>query len=202
MVCSVAWAAGQAVSSIGLSKIVVSNMPLANALSVLPLVLLTLGAMVAVAALHALQRERYGLKGALSSLVAFIGLAMFFVIMTVNALLIVLDASPPLLDYLSPFLYLGGPALATIGIIALGAVTRVAEVLPWWCAVALLAGSPLGLFVLWAFGLFVLGGLLELLLAKAPNLPLTITWAVPWIVVGYAVFRAAGRRIEHPARVR
>jgi hypothetical protein len=67
MVCSIAWVAAQEVSSIGLSKIGVSNIPLAQALGILPLVLLTLGAMAAVAALHALQRERYGLQGALSS---------------------------------------------------------------------------------------------------------------------------------------
>jgi hypothetical protein len=39
-------------------------------------VLLALGAMVAIAALHALQRERYSLPGMLASLTVFIGVVV------------------------------------------------------------------------------------------------------------------------------
>src|SRR5215210_8973352 len=42
-------------------------------------VLLVFGAMVALASLHAIQRQRYGLLGTLVVLVAFVGVAMIFV---------------------------------------------------------------------------------------------------------------------------
>src|SRR5215204_3007972 len=42
-------------------------------------VLLVFGAMAALASLHAIQRQRYGLLGTLVFLVAFVGAAMIFV---------------------------------------------------------------------------------------------------------------------------
>ncbi len=80
------------------------------------------------------------------------------------------------------FLVVLGLTLATLGLIALGIVTINGRVLPLWCGVALMAGNPLvGFFLAIWFG-----GLL----------------GVPWLVVGYAIFRAAKRGPERPSRVR
>jgi len=89
------------------------------------------------------------------------------------------------------WLYLAGPSIpmlltlavgmacllaATVGIVVLGIVTIQAEVLPWWCGAALIVGSP----------------------------PFAVLWplvGVPWIVVGFAIFRAGVRRPVQPSRV-
>jgi hypothetical protein len=76
-----------------------------------------------------------------------------------------------------------GLVLATVGIIALGIMITAAEMLPWWCGVSLVLGSPLLGFVFLVLGL---GGFL----------------GVPWAVVGYAIFRAATRQSQQPLRVR
>jgi hypothetical protein len=75
-------------------------------------------------------------------------------------------------------LLLLGWVVAAVGLLLLAIVTLVVRVLPWWVGLAMIAGNPLT-------ALF-LGPLL----------------GVPWASVGYAVFRAAGRRTERPARVR
>jgi hypothetical protein len=140
---------------------------------------LQLGVMVfpAIAALHALHREREGYvwPGALASLASFIGIALIIVswpLETTSTLSV-------------------GLVLATVGLLALGVVTMFAEVLPWWCAAALILGSPLGAFVgmgfLWPLGLD----------ETAIILPL----GVGWVLVGFAIFRAGGRRSEQPSRV-
>jgi hypothetical protein len=89
------------------------------------------------------------------------------------------------------WLYLAGPHIpmlltlavgmvcllaATGGIVVLGIVTIQAEVLPWWCGAALIVGSP----------------------------PFAVLWplvGVPWIVVGFAIFRAGVRQPAQPSRV-
>ncbi len=117
----------------------------------------------AIAALHALhrERERYGWPGTLASLVSFVGLALIIIswpLETTSTLSV-------------------GLVLATGGLLALGPITMIAEVLPWWCGAALIVGSP----------------------------PFAVLWplvGVPWIVVGYAIFRAGGRVSEQPSRVR
>ena len=155
--------------------------------------LLVLGAMAAVAALHALQRTHYGLPGALASLAAFVGLVMLFVWLIETFMENSDMPLPPLLVSLyffyNPFF---GVSVATTGIIALAAVTRVTGMLPWWCVAALIAGSPLISVLLMLFSALLLGewGRGDFLLA------------VPWIVVGSAVFRAATRQAQQPARVR
>jgi len=78
----------------------------------------------------------------------------------------------------SIFLLVGGLLLATVGVFALAIVTIEAKVVPWWVGLALIAGSPPIGFVF---------------------LPLV---GVSWAMVGYGVFRAAGRRTERPPRVR
>jgi hypothetical protein len=153
-------------------------------------VLLPLGAMAAIAALHALQREHYGSAGALASLMAFVGLALFTGALTVG---VVFSTS---LGFDLPFnVLLIGLLVATIGISLLGALTIATGILPRWCGVALIAGSPVGVFVTMIpsaalEGAFPLGAVFQAL------------GGVPWVLVGYAVFRAAGRMPERPSRVR
>ena len=139
---------------------------------------LMVGAMAAIAALHALQRQRYGLPGTVASLAAFFGLAMYLV----GAGLAYARDDFFLAFRDTTFLIVVGLLLATLGLIGLGLVTMNGPVLPWWCGVALMAGTPLVGFFL-AIWLGVLLG-------------------VPWLVVGYAIFRAAKRQAERPSRVR
>ena len=140
-------------------------------------VLLVLGAMAAIAALHLLQRERYGLFGSLAFLVAFVGVAMIFVDQLRNLV------SPDTVEL--SWLFFIGLLVATVGIIAYGVVTTRVGVVPWWCGAALIAGSPLiGLF------LYLFSPVEDLLLG------------VPWTVVGFAIFRAATRQAQQPSRVR
>jgi drug/metabolite transporter (DMT)-like permease len=146
-------------------------------------VLLAFGAMAAIAVLHIIQRERYGLLGTLAFLVAFVGVAMIFVGELRSLVIGVSQGSPGAAAF--PWLFIIGLLVATVGIIAYGAVTIGAGMLPWWCGVALIAGSPLvGLF------LYLFSPVEGLLLG------------VPWVVVGFAVFRAATRQTERSSRVR
>jgi hypothetical protein len=132
----------------------------------------------AIAALHALQRERYGLPGALASLASFVGLVLIFV-------------SWPL--QLKTLLFLNvGVVLATVGLLALGLITITERVLPWWCGAALIVGSPLGaalgMVFLWPLGLDETAFILPL--------------GMGWMLVGFAIFRAGARQTERPSRVR
>jgi hypothetical protein len=144
--------------------------------------LLVFGAMVALASLHAIQRERYGLLGTLAFLLAFVGVAMIFV-SELRSLILALWQGSPGAGGVS-WLFIIGLLVATVGLIAYGVVTITASVLLWWCGAALLAGSPLvGLF------LYLFSPVEESLVG------------VPWAVVGYAVFRTGGTRVEQPSRV-
>jgi hypothetical protein len=152
--------------------------------NVVSFVLLLLGVMAVIAALHALQRElygpgaweRYGL-GALTSLASLVGVALILVgdLGDIGGLRYQALAG---LRPVAMNLFLIGLLVATIGILALGVTTIAARKLPWWCGAAPIAGSP-------PIALF-LGPLL----------------GVPWVVVGYAVFRTAARLPEQPSRVR
>lgn len=143
-------------------------------------VLLVFGAMAAIAALHLLQRERYGLLGTLAFLLAFVSVAMIFVGELRSLVIGVSQGSLGAAAASWPFII--GLLVATVGLPAYAAVTITAGELPWWCGAALLAGSPLvGLF-LYIFFDSLLG--------------------VPWLVVGYAIFRAGTRQTQQPSRVR
>jgi hypothetical protein len=146
-------------------------------------VLFLLSMMVLIVALHLLQRERYGLQGALVSATAFVGVALAVVGYILLDFVIFSEG-------LGIILFLLGLLVATTGIIPLGVITPGVGVLPRWSAAALICGNPLlGLFFILIFYAenFALGSLLV---------------AVPWIVVGFAVFRAAGRRPQQPVSVR
>jgi hypothetical protein len=152
-------------------------------------VLLPLGAMAAIAALHALHRERYGLPGALVSLTAFIGLALATGALTVGVI-----STFPALDSLFNALLIG-LLVATVGLALLGGLTIATGMLPWWCGVALIAGSPAGVFLTMIpsaalGGTVPLGGAFQAL------------GGVPWVLVGFALFRAGTRLPEQPSRVR
>jgi hypothetical protein len=143
--------------------------------------LLLLSEMAAIVALHLLQRgrERYGRTGALASATAFVGLAL-----TAGGLF--------LSDRFgfSGVIFFVGVLVAFMGNLVLAIVTLDVGVLPRWGGAALIAGNPL---------------LAVLILAVTNHLVSPIgSWlvAAPWIVVGFAIFRAAGRRIERPSRVR
>jgi hypothetical protein len=132
--------------------------------------LLLLGAMATLAALHVLQRERYGVPGTLVALMAFVGLGLMFV----YELVALLTG-----QYLPGFVWVYdvGVWAATVGSWFLGAATIATRVLPWWCGAALMAGGPV---------LIAVGPILAVYLAP---------WVgIAWALVGYAVFRAGGRR--------
>lgn len=154
-------------------------------------VLFLLSVMVVVLALHLLQRERYGRKGALASASAFVGVAGVALILGFDFWFLGFAKEVYLVDgmfELLPSLGLVGMLVGITGIIALGIFTLKAGVLPWWGGAALIAGNPLIEIILFFFGLDYLYG----------------TWPVvlPWVVVGFAVFLAAGRRNEQAPRVR
>jgi hypothetical protein len=148
-------------------------------------VLFLLSVMAVIVALHLLQRERYGWRGTLGFPTALAGLAL--TLGAVIDLFFIRVEFPILADFLVPFLVAVGILVATIGILALGGLTLDAGVLPSWCGAALIAGNPL-------FGIALLVG--------GPHYDVHWLIAVPWVVVGFAVFRAAGRRTERPPRVR
>ncbi len=139
------------------------------------LFLLLLGAMAAIAGLHTLQRERYGLVGALASLTAFVGVAIILV--------------GGLVDILAGQRYPGVASIlivavlvATIGLVALGTATIAARVLPWWCGASIILGSPP--FV------FFFASLYEVLSSLV---------GVAWALVGYALLRRARvRQAQQP----
>jgi hypothetical protein len=135
-------------------------------------VLLPLGVMAAIAALHMLHRERYGWVGAVVSLTAFVGLALATAALTVG----VISTSP---DIDSLFIaLLTGLLVASVGI-------------------ALMAGSPVGVFIT-----MILSAALELEGAFALGGVFRALGGVPWVLVGLAVFRAAGKRPQQPSRGR
>jgi hypothetical protein len=142
-------------------------------------VLLALGVMVAIAALHVLQRGRYGLPGTLASLTIFIG-----VVLILGSNLGFTEGLPwPLPERI----FMVGVVVAALGMVALGIATKAARVLPWWCGVALMVGG---------FG-FV-GPMLAL-----PWTGFFVLLAgVAWAVVGYALLRARAHLPEQPSRVR
>jgi hypothetical protein len=142
--------------------------------------LLGLGIMVAVAALHLLHRERYGLPGTLASLTIFIG-----VVLILGSNLGFTEGLPwPLPERI----FMVGVVVGALGMVALAIATITARVLPWWCGAALMVGG---------FGFA--GSVLAL---SWTGFFLGLLVGVAWAVVGYAILRARVRLPEHPSRVR
>jgi hypothetical protein len=147
-------------------------------------VLLGVGAIAAIVALHALQKRRYGLTGAVASVTTFVGMAMIVVSEPVGALGLAMEGS-------AMILFLLGLLAAFVGMLALGAVTVGARVLPFWCGAALMVGG-FG-FVVELVGDWIIG-------ASGTEYfnVLVLVTGIPWVVVGYAVFRAGGPRGRKP----
>lgn len=151
--------------------------------------MLLVGVLVALVALHLIQRGHYGRWGALTSVAALAGVAM----VAVGGLAGELFPATAPVDI--PLL-IGGVLAASVGIVGLGIVTINAKVLPRWCGIALIAGSPPGVSTLFMFStLFVMTGIV----------PGEIGWAlagIPWMLVGYAIFRAGSAQQQRPSRIR
>lgn len=143
------------------------------------LFLLLLGAIAAMAALHALQRGRYGSRGAVAALSSIIGLTMMVVGYLVGERSGVIATTVMFLIIAVLFI---GLVVSTVGIVFLGATTISAKVLPPWCGISLIAGNPTFELLFYLFSPWLTG--------------------LPWVLVGYGVFRAAGRRTGRPSRVR
>jgi hypothetical protein len=151
--------------------------------------ILLVGVLIAIAALHLVQRERYDGWGALTSVAAFAGVAM----VVVGGLAGELISTGAVVGI--PLL-IGGVVAASVGIAALGVVTINTGLLPRWSGIALIAGSPPGVGTLFMF---------STLLVMARIVPGEIGWAlagIPWMLVGYAIFRAGSARQQRSSRVR
>jgi hypothetical protein len=137
-----------------------------------------MAATLAIAALYAPRRDIYGVLGTLSSVAAFVGVSL-----TLWG------------ELGSPVAAVLGLFVGSVGVLALGLVTMVVGELAWWCGVAL---------IVWGWALVFLL-LLPMMGVLAPPFP--VSWGgvlagVTWIVVGFGVFRAAGRRTERLQRER
>ena len=150
--------------------------------------LLALGAMAATVALHALQKMHYGLSGTLASWTTFVGLAMIFASSPLGWL-------GPLFEAPAIISFLLGLLVTFAGMLALGALTVRARVVPWWCGLALVVGG-------FGFGGGLVGDWVLGLGGSVYFDTLVLSEGVPWIVVGYAVFRAGEDQTERPSRVR
>jgi len=154
-------------------------------------VLLGVGAMAAIVALHALQRRRYGLSGAVASVTTFVGMAMIVISGPVGAVGLAMEGS-------AIILFLLGLLAAFVGMLALGAVTLGARVLPFWsfwCGAALMVGG-------FGFMVELAGDWITGASGTGYFNALVLVTGIPWVVVGYAVFRAGTRQTQQPLRVR
>jgi hypothetical protein len=152
-------------------------------------ILLPLGAMAAILALYALHRERYGRAGALLCLMAVLGLALATGVLTLGTI----SSRPNLYALLN--VLATGFIVATVGLVLLGGLSVAWQILPRWCAIALMVGSPFGVFLTMIFSAAWAGG-------SPIGLAFQALGGLPWVVVGYYIFQAAGRGTEQPARVR
>jgi hypothetical protein len=137
-----------------------------------------MAATLAIAVLYALRRDISGVLGTLSSVAAFVGVALTLLGELGNPVAAVL-----------------GLLVESVGVLALGLVTMAVGGLAWWCGVAL---------IVWGWTLVFLL-LLPMMGVLAPPFP--VSWGgvlagVSWIVVGFGVFRAARGQTEQPQRER
>jgi hypothetical protein len=150
--------------------------------------MLLIGVLAAIASLHLMQRGHYGRSGGFTSVAAFAGVAMVVAGGFAGEL-------APTVPSVAIGLLVGGALAASVGIVGLAVVTIIAEVLPW-CGIALIAGSPPGVGTLFMF---------STLLVMARILPGEIGWAlagIPWVLVGYAIFRAGSETSAFAGAVR
>jgi len=129
---------------------------------------------VAIAAIATLlQRTRYRKLAGLASIGSLVGMAFLVVgLLTIQ-------------EFVGLVPMFIGVLVLTVTVGVLSVLSVVTNVLGWWGSVALVAG-PLFLF----FAVF--GPLLP---------PLHWLIGVPWMVVGFAIFRAGAKQAEQPSRV-
>jgi hypothetical protein len=135
-----------------------------------------MAATLAIAALYALRRDISGVLGTLSSVAAFVGVALTLWGELGSVVAAVL-----------------GLWVESVGVLALGLVSMAVGELAWWCGVAL---------IVWGWALVFLL-LLPMMGVLAPPFPVSwggILAGVSWIVVGFGVFRAARGQTEQPQR--
>lgn len=151
--------------------------------------MLLVGVLAAIAALHLVHRGQYGELGVFTPVAAFAGVALAVVGGLAGEL-------APNITSVAIVLLVGGALAASVGILGLGVVTISAGVLPRWCGIALIAGSPPGVGTLFMF---------STLLVMARILPGEIGWTlagIPWVLVGYAIFRAGSATSAFAGAVR
>jgi hypothetical protein len=156
---------------------------------------LPLGAMAAIVALYALHRERYGRAGLVLCITAFLGLALATVALTLGVIATYPISAFPDSAWIFSWLLLLGLLVATVGLVLLGALSVAWQIMPPWCGVALMAGSPLGVLFTMIPSEALAGGSL---IGRA----FQALGGLLWVVVGYYIFRSAGGRTERAARVR
>jgi hypothetical protein len=108
-------------------------------------------------------------------LLTFLG----YVIVLVTVHLTTLAGGEPILS-----VRLVGGLLVLVGSILLGAMTKYARVLPWWCGVLLIVGFPLGDF-----------------LDNVAQGSDSIVFSIVWGLIGYALLSRSGTVAEQPSRV-
>ena len=150
---------------------------------------LPLGTMAAILALYALHRERYARAGMVLCLVSVLGLALATGALTLRVLAAYpIYALDPDSAWIFAWLIVLGLLVATAGMVLLGILSVARWILPPWCAIALMVGSPLGVVLLTMTPsemLSLLAG--GAVLARA----FQALGGVPCAVVGYFIFRAA-----------
>jgi hypothetical protein len=155
---------------------------------------LPLGTMAAIVALYALHRDRYGRAGRVLCLTSVLGLGLATGALTLRVL-----AAYPIYAFpdlaLFSWLIVLSLLVATAGMVLLGILSVAWRILPPWCAIALMVGSPLVVFYTMIPSAALGGGSPFGIASQALG-------GVPCAVVGYYIFRAAGQRTERPARVR
>jgi len=172
--------------------------PILNYMEPIYLLLLLVSALAAIAGVHALQRERYGLWGAAASLIAFIGVTLIFL----GFLGTLVDLLAEQQRYravtgATDYALTVGVLAATVGILGLGLATIAVQMLPWWCGVLMVLGSPPAAFVLGPLIARFVGPLVGISWVGISWVG--ISWVgISWALVGYTLFRRAGDRLSPP----
>ena len=137
-------------------------------------ILLLVAAIAAIAGLHALQREHYGLVGMLSFLAPFIGVAVILVGAVADVLA---GQRYPAIA----LILIAGALIASVGLLMFGAATIRAGVLSWWVGVLVILGSPLAYFA------YIVAA--TNLLPVFDDIAGAVVVGVAWALVGYALLR-------------
>jgi hypothetical protein len=161
--------------------------PILSYMEPIYLLLLLVGALAAIAGVHALQRERYGLWGAAASLIAFIGVTLIFLGFLGALVDLLAEQRYRAVTIATDYALTVGVPATTVGILGLGFATIIVQLLPWWCGALMVLGSPPAAFVLGP------------LIARFVGPLVGISWVgISWALVGYALFRRAGDRSSPP----